>query len=343
MLQTSIERIELPLETPFTISRGTSETVETIVVRLDDGEHVGIGAAAPASRYDESPESVEAILPSLLSIVEENGDPHALDRIAHDMREHAPDEAAARASVSIALHDLVGKRVGLPLYRYLGLDPLEAPRSSYTIGLDEPSRMAEKAAAAVQSGFEILKVKLDEDRPVLRVGAVREVDPAVTIRVDVNEAWNVADALEHLEGISQYDVEFVEQPVSAGDDAGLARIHEASPIPIAVDESCLVASDVPSLADKADIVVVKLMKCGGMREARRIAAVASAHGLESMLGCMVGSNASITAGCHLAPAFDYADLDGSLLLADDPFDGILHSDGRIELESSDPGTGARRR
>jgi L-alanine-DL-glutamate epimerase-like enolase superfamily enzyme len=193
--------------------------------------------------------------------------------------------------------------------------------------------MADEARSATDEGFSLLKVKAGSDRPVARVEAVREAAPESVIRVDANEAWTP----------EVVDVQFVEQPVPADDPDGLARLGERATLPVAADESCLVASDVPRVAPWADVAVVKLAKTGGIREAIRTIHTAHAHGLDVMLGCMVASNASIAAACHLAPMVAYADLDGSLLLAEDPIVGVPIPGGRIDLVGVDrPGTGARR-
>jgi L-alanine-DL-glutamate epimerase-like enolase superfamily enzyme len=174
---------------------------------------------------------------------------------------------------------------------------------------------------------------------------VREATPDVRIRVDANEAWTPREAVRKSAWLADADVEFVEQPVPAEDPEGLQFVYEHSGLPVAADESCRTLSDVPQIADRADIVNLKLMKCGGLREAKRMIATARAHGLEVMLGCMLETNASIAAACHLGPLLDYADLDGALLLADgaDPYEALDLSDGRIELTDDRPGTGARLR
>jgi len=343
-LDTEFERIALDLDDAFSISRGTTERTENVIVRIEDERAVGVGGAAPSERYGETAASAARALPDLLAAVEAVDDPHALARVSRRTTEAAPGEAAARAAVSIAMHDLAGKRLGVPLYRYWGLDPDRAPTSSFTVGLDDPGEMAAKARSAVGAGFPVLKVKLGtvgETRPRECIEAVREATPDATIRVDANEAWAPGEAVEVIEDLAAFGVEFVEQPLPADDPEGLARVQAESPVPIAVDESCLVATDVPAVADRADIVVVKLMKCGGLREAIRTVHAARAHGLEVMLSCMVESNASLAAAAHLAPMADYADLDGSLLLADDPYAGVPMPGGEIDLDALDrPGTGA---
>lgn len=341
-LETSFERVDLPLEFPFTIARGTSETAENVIVRIGDGEHVGVGGAAPSAHYGETVETVEALLPALLEVVEEVGDPHQLGRVERRMRQYVERNPAARCAVSIALHDLVAKRLGLPLHRYWGLDPERTLESSYTIGIAPTEEMREKTATALERGYGTLKVKLGTERDAEIIEAVRAEAPEATIRVDANEAWSPREAVERIEALVDYGIEFVEQPVPAENPEGMRFVRERSALPIAADESCVTLADVPRVAEIADIANVKLMKCGGLREARRMLETARAHGLETMLGCMIESDASIAPACHLVPLLDYADLDGSLLLAEDPYEGVAMPGGRIDLAGlSRPGTGAR--
>jgi o-succinylbenzoate synthase len=341
-LETKFERVSLPLENAFTIARGTQETAENVIVRIEDDEgRVGVGAAAPSAHYGETAATVEAVLPDLLEVVEDVGDPHQLDRIERRMRETVERNPAARCAVSIALYDLVAKRADLPLYRYWGLDPDEAVTSSYTVGIDSTERMAEKTETAVERGYDVLKIKVGTDRDEEIVSTVREHAPEATIRVDANEAWSPREAVRKIDALAEYDLEFVEQPVSADDPEGLKFVRERATLPIAADESCVTLADVPRIADKADIANLKLMKCGGLREAKRMIHAARAHGLEVMLGCMIESNAAIAAAAHLAPLLDYADLDGSLLLESDVYEGVPMPEGDIDLADLDrSGTGA---
>ena len=342
-LETEFERVSLSLEHPFTISRGSQTEAENVIVRIaDEAGMTGVGGAAPSARYGETAATVEAVLPELLSVVEAVDDPHAIREIEAEMAAAIGDNPAARAAVSIAVHDLAAKRLGVPLYRLWGLDPSAAPKTSYTVGLAETERVREKAAAAVAAGYPILKIKLGTDRDRELIDAVREAAPGARLRVDANEAWTPREAVEKSEWLADRDVEFVEQPVPAEDPEGLRFVYERSALPIAADESCVTLSDVPAIADRCDIANLKLMKTGGLPEARRLIAAARAHGLEVMCGCMIESNASIAAAAGLAPLLDYADLDGSLLLAEDPFDGIDMGGGAVRLESQRrAGTGAR--
>ena len=343
-LHTDFERVALPLADAFTISRGTTETAENVLVRVEDGDgNVGLGNAAPSAYYGETADTVEAVLPELLAIVEDVDDPHARERIERRTSEHLGDNPAARAAVSVALADLAGKRFDVPLYRLWGLDPAEAPPTSFTVSVADPEEMRTKAEAVVERGFDVLKVKLgaDDGRDRERVAAVREGAPDARIRVDANAAWTPQEAVATSETLADHDVEFLEQPVAATDLDGLRFVRERGAVPVAADESVVTASDVPQVAEAADIVVAKVMKCGSLRETRRVAHVAHAHDCEAMLGCMIESNASIAAAWHCAPLFEYADLDGSLLLAEDPVAGVTMDGTRTGLGALDrPGTGA---
>jgi L-alanine-DL-glutamate epimerase-like enolase superfamily enzyme len=340
MLSTDFERLSLATADPFGISRGSTDAAGNVLVRVADDDAVGVGAGAPSAYYGESVESAMAALPDLLAAVEDVGDPHAQQAIERRLREIAPDEASARAAVSVAVHDLAARRAGEPLYRRWGLDPDSAPPTSYTVGIDAPERMGEKAERAREAGYPILKVKLGTDDDRARLRAVREAAPDARIRVDANTAWTPEEAISHTRWLAEAGVEFVEQPVAADDIAGLRRVREAGSLPVAADESCVRAADVPRVADAVDIVVVKLDKCGGLRAAARQLLTADAHGLETMLGCMVASDAAIAGACQLAPLADYADLDGALLLAEDPFEGVPMPEGRIDLRAVEAGTGA---
>lgn len=345
-LDTAFETHELPIDGTFTIARGSSETAAAVVVRIDDGDHEGLGAAAPSAYYGESAATAAAVLPELLAAVEDVGDPHATQRIERRLDGVIGGNAAAKSAVLIALADLAGKRLDAPLYRLWGLDPAVVPPTSYTIGSAEPDRMAERARERAADGFDVLKLKVGRDPGTdrRRVAAVREAAPAATIRVDANGGWSPRTAVAATEWLAEQGVQFLEQPVPGDDLAGLATVHERGAVPVAADESCVTPRDVPRLADRCDVIVVKLPKCGGPAAARRQAETAAAHGLETMLGCMVAPAPAIAPAVHLAARFDYADLDGSLLLADDPFDGVPIRDGRHDLSTVDrPGSGARER
>ena len=340
-MSANFERLDLSIDGEFAISRGAQTDVETVVVRVsDDAGQTGIGAAAPTAHYGETADTVTAVLPALLDVVETVDDPLALGRIERRLRETIRDNPAARAAVSVACHDLATRRLGVPLYRHLGLDSGRAPPTSYTVAIDEPEAMAATAETAAAEGYTVLKVKLGTDRDRERVEAVRAAAPDATIRVDANEAWTPHEAVEKSDWLAGLGVEFVEQPIPAEHDDRLPYVHERSALPVAADESCVTLSDVPRVADRVDIVNLKLMKCGCIREAVRMVHAARAQGLEVMLGCMVESTASIAAACHLAPLVDYADLDGALLLAEDAYEGPTYAGGTVTFPDR-PGTGVR--
>jgi L-alanine-DL-glutamate epimerase-like enolase superfamily enzyme len=329
-VQLSVRIEALPLAEPFVIARDTTEVAEVAWVEIEhDGER-GHGEAAPIERYEESAESAAAYLDDAASML--GDDPFALDEILARLPER---EFAARAALDAALHDLGGKLTGLPVWRLLGLRR-EGPPTTWTIGLGEPDEMAAKAERA--SRFRGLKLKLGgrDGKDVGRVAAVREVWPG-PIRVDVNEYWSVDEALESLPPLAALGVDHCEQPLRAGDPGG-AVVRAASPIPIYVDEDCHTLADVVACAERAHGINIKLAKSGGIREAIRMAHAARALGLGVMLGCMVESGLGIAAGASIASLCDHVDLDGNLLIAEDPWPGIELVDG-VQLPSTEPGLG----
>ncbi len=354
-MRLSWETGRLRPEHPFRISRSTRREVGRVWVRVEaDGEVDGRGAgaadgatgrgeAAPTDYYGESVESVVAALERIRPVLAREEDPEAIERTERAMERAAPDAPAARAAVSAALHDLVGRRLGRPLWRLWGLDPSETPTSSFTLGIDEPEVIAAKARTA--AGWPILKVKLgvepERERAILE--AVRREAPDATLRVDANAGWAGADAaLERIRVLEGFGVEFVEQPLPPEDREGLRRVADGSPMPVVLDESCRISADVPGLRGLCHGVNVKLAKCGGPREAIRAIHTARSCGLGVMLGCMVESTLGVAPAMHLAPLADWVDLDGPALLAEDPFRGPRLVDGRIGL-GPEPGLGVEPR
>ncbi|MGH7534991.1 MAG: dipeptide epimerase, partial [Gemmatimonadales bacterium] len=246
---------------------------------------------------------------------------------------------AARSALSAALHDLVGKRLGVPVYRLWGLDPSRAPRSTFTIGVDTPERIRAKVLEAEQ--YPILKVKLGTDRDVEILRTIRDAT-SKELRVDANCGWTVKQALRMLPVLAEFGVTVLEQPLPPQELDGLATITRRADIPVIADESCETAADIPPLVGKVDGINIKLAKCGGLREAVRMIAIARAHGLMVMVGCMIESSLGITAAAHFTPLVDFVDLDGAALLADDPFVGATIDGGQVCLPDG-PGLGVRRR
>ncbi len=244
---------------------------------------------------------------------------------------------AARAALEIAAHDIIGKRFQRPVHQLFGLDPADAPDTVMSIGLDEPDVMLAKARDA--AGFATLKIKLDRDTDLEIVRDIKETTGSA-ITVDANCAWPPVEAIEKIKVLADIGVEFVEQPVAAKDIDGLRLVRRHADVPVFADESCPTSAQIPLVADAVDGVVIKLMKCGGLVEAVRMARMARDRGLSTMIGCMLESSLAITAAAHIAPLMDWADLDSGLLLADDPFVGVGIDNGRMTLPI-EPGLGVR--
>jgi L-alanine-DL-glutamate epimerase-like enolase superfamily enzyme len=220
-----------------------------------------------------------------------------------------------------------------------GLDPCLAPKSTFTIGLDTPERIKAKVREA--DAYPILKVKLGTDRDLEILRAIRDATDK-EIRVDANCGWTVKRALQMLPALDEFGVTVLEQPLVPHDIEGLAAVTAHADIPVIADESCLTTVDIPRLVGKVDGINIKLAKCGGLREALRMIAVARAHGMMVMVGCMIESSLGITAAAHLTPLVDIVDLDGAALLADDPFIGATIDAGQVTLPTG-AGLGVRRR
>jgi L-Ala-D/L-Glu epimerase / N-acetyl-D-glutamate racemase len=337
-LRMDVEVLELRTKHPFIIARGGQSDYRTAWVRLADQDgHEGWGEAAPSKFYGETVESVAAALKLYGSALPD--DPFNLEDAELRWATMLRGNAAARAALSAALHDLVGKRLGIPVYRLWGLDPCQAPKSTFTIGLDEPERIKSKVREAEQ--FPILKVKLGTDRDLEILRAIRDTTDK-EIRVDANCGWTVKGAIRMLPVLEEFGVTVLEQPLPPEDLDGLATITAQAEIPVIADESCKTVADIPPLIGKVDGINIKLAKCGGLREALRMIAVARAHGLMVMVGCMIESSLGISAAAHFTPLVDIVDLDGAALLSNDPFVGAHIDGGQVSLPSG-PGLGVKRR
>ena len=338
-LRLDSEVITLKTKHPFTIARGGSSDYRVVWVRLTaaDGTE-GWGEADPSSYYGETADTVLAALPKLAPLLPD--DPFDLEDAERRIAAAAPTQSGAvRAALSAALHDLVGKRLGQPLWRLWGLSTGRIPVSSFTIGLDTPERMQAKVREADQ--YPVLKIKLGTDRDEAILETIRAATTK-PLRVDANAGWSRERALAMLPVLKDYGVEFLEQPLAPDDLDGLAALKRRAVLPIVVDESCIVAADIPRVAGSVDGINIKLAKCGSLREALRMIAAARAHGLLVMVGCMIETSLGITAAAHFTPLVDAADLDGAALTANDPFVGASIDGGRISLPEL-PGLGVRRR
>ncbi len=330
-VEARIARVELA-ET-FVISREAADYADVLEVAVSHDGVTGFGEGAPISRYGESGESAKAFVDAHAELL--GDDPFALEELGARLGE-IPGEQAAKAALDGALHDLQGKLLGAPVFRLLGL-PRAGPPTSWTVWLGDPDEMARRAEKAAPS-FLRLKLKLGggDGLDVERVRAVRGVTE-LPLQVDVNEWWSLDEAVEALPELRRLGVEYCEQPLRAGDEGGRV-LRERSPVPIYVDEDCHVLGDVASCAEIAHGINIKLSKSGGIREAIRMAHAARALGLGVMLGCMLESGLSTAAGCCVAPLCDHVDLDGNLLLREDPWPGVTFADG-VQIPSESPGLG----
>jgi L-alanine-DL-glutamate epimerase-like enolase superfamily enzyme len=335
-------RIRLRVADTFRTAKARRADKETLWVQLSLDGITGWGEAVPMDTYRQTLQSAEAALAEIKLWFEESGpqDPLAVEAITRELLARFDDQRAAVAAVDAALHDWIGKRHSISTVRWLGLDGLPLPLTSFSIGIDEPDAVARKVRAAAT--YPILKLKLGTDRDEAILAAVRREAPDKRVRVDANGAWSVDEALAKLPMLARYGVEFVEQPIPPGDNAGLRRLREAEVCPIVADESCIRPADVPALAGCVNGVNIKLSKCGGIREGLRVLHAARACGLKVMLGCMIESSLGIAAAAQLAPLADWLDLDGHLLLAGDPFEGIGGAAGRLTIGVG-PGLGVRQR
>jgi L-Ala-D/L-Glu epimerase / N-acetyl-D-glutamate racemase len=328
--------VTVRLAETFTISRESVDEVELVEVEIRHRGVSGFGEAAPSERYDESAASALAFVESHADQL--GDDPFALEEIGNRLAAE-PGQQSAKAALDIALHDLCGKLVDLPVWRMLGLER-SGPPTSWTIGLGDPDEMARKAERAV--GFKRLKLKLGgrDGLDIDRVRTVRSVTD-LPLQVDVNEYWTLEEAFDALPQLASLGVEYCEQPLEAGNTMGGPELKRGSPVPIFVDEDCHTAADLPRCARIAHGVNVKLAKSGGIREALRTVHAARALGLRVMLGCMIETGIGISAGAQIGSLFDHLDLDGNLLLADDPWPGVEFVDG-VQVPADAPGLGVGR-
>jgi L-Ala-D/L-Glu epimerase len=337
------EILELRTREPFHIARPTDPYGRRNVwVRIIDEDGLeGWGEAAATPYYGDTADTVSAVLPTYARALESVTDPTALERIERDVLVQAGRNPAARTAISAALHDLVGKRLGAPVWRIWGLDPATTPRSSFTLGMAGPEETREKARQNAHRP--VLKIKVGRPDDEGRLRAIREEAPDAVVYVDANTAWTAKEALRQIDMMEELGVAFVEQPLHPDDHDGFRLLRRRARLPIVADESCETVADIPRLLGAVDGINIKLAKAGSLREAVRMVHVARAHGMVVMLGCMLQSTLGIAAAIQLAPLVDYLDLDGALLLANDPFDGPgMEEDGSIRF-NDEPGLGVTRR
>jgi L-alanine-DL-glutamate epimerase-like enolase superfamily enzyme len=317
-MQLSIDIVSFALEKPFAITGHVFETTETVRVTLSDGEARGRGEAVGVYYLDETAESMAAQLESV-----------AADFVASDgtgIQTLLPP-GGARNALDCAWWDLRAKRAGRTVWQLLGLEPSELT-TVFTLGIAEPAVMAQWARAAMR--FPHLKIKLDADRPIERLEAIRAARPDATLVVDVNQGWNFAELREHLPHCQRLGVAMIEQPLPRGGDECLEEFH--SPVPLGADESCLHLGEFACASRRYDVLNIKLDKCGGLTEGLALVKAAQAAGMELMVGNMTGTSLSMAPSYVIGQYCRFVDIDGPLLLARDIEDGLVYHDGgRVAL------------
>jgi L-alanine-DL-glutamate epimerase-like enolase superfamily enzyme len=323
--------VQLALAEEFGIARGSRTTQAVVQVELEHDGLTGRGEAAPVYYRGESAESAAAFLADAAPRL--GDDPFALEEVLAALE----GDAAGRSALDAALHDWIGRRLGVPVWRLLGLSR-RVPPTSYTISIDTLDGTRGRAHRARR--YRSLKVKVGGPDDLARLEAVR-AESTAPLRVDANEGWTLEQARELVPALVELGVELVEQPFPAEDLDSFRALRELSPRPpVVVDEGCHDLSDVAACAAYGDAINIKLAKCGGLREAVRMVHAARALGLRAMLGCMIESELGIAPAAQIASLFDWVDLDGHLLLADRPFSGLELVDGRV-LPADAPGLGVK--
>lgn len=331
----SFEPYELKLKHVFTVSSFSRSTTPDVQVRIDYDGYTGYGEASMPPYLGQTVESVCSFLKKV--DLEQFPDPFCIDDILNYIDSLSDGDSAAKAAVDIALHDLVGKIIGAPWHRMLGLNPKKTPNTTYTIGIDT-DEMVKLKTREVAGQFKILKVKLGTPRDREMIRAIREVSD-LPIAVDVNQGWkNKKKALDEIFWLQEQGIVMVEQPMPKEMPDANAWLTERSPLPTFADEAIQRLKDIPAIKGAYTGINIKLMKCTGMREAWKMMNYARAEGMKVMIGCMTETSCAIAAAAQLSPAVDFADLDGNLLIANDIFRGTTVVDGKITLNQL-PGIG----
>ncbi|MDA1192245.1 MAG: dipeptide epimerase [Candidatus Poribacteria bacterium] len=328
--------VNLQLRHPFQTGRSAAEpTRRNLHVRIG----AGMGEAAPTPYYGETLESVQNAVNRYAAVLKNVDEDAPIERVAALMKTTLGGNASARAAIESALWDRLGRRLNVPLHKVWGIDGTTIAPTSYTIGLDSLDVMQEKVRQA--EPYKILKVKLGTPYDIEIIRAIRELTDK-PIRVDANTAWSPKKAVRLCEQLAELGVELVEQPVAADDWDGLKFVRENSPIPIIADESCRTAQDIRRLAGCVDGINIKLAKCGGVSEALTMIRLARVFQMRVMVGCMIETSIGIGMMAQLAALADYVDLDGHLLIVNDPYQGPALTDGAFTLPDA-PGIGTRYR
>jgi L-alanine-DL-glutamate epimerase-like enolase superfamily enzyme len=327
----------LKLRHTWTTVMSSSDYRDTLFVKLTRDGITGVGEGAPIIRYKESAETAKRALGGILPLLE-GANPWHFRTLLNDVSRQIEGEYAAKAALDIALLDWAGQKLGIPVYRLLGLDPNAAPVTTFSIGIDDPATTRKKVEEA--AAFPVLKIKVGLGKDEATIEAVRAVTNK-PLRTDANEGYKTKEeAVERISFLEKHGVEFIEQPLAADNLEDMNWIRKRVHMPIFADEACLHLNDVPKVAQHFDGINVKVDKAGGLLAAMRMIELARSLGLKVMIGCMVSSSVAVTGAAHLSPLVDYADLDGNLLISNDPYEGVLVEKGRLVLPDR-PGLGLK--
>lgn len=319
----------------WTIARNSSDYKDNVFVKIEKDGIIGLGEAAPNIRYGEDHKKTTDRINGVKDLFNKHDLWHFVD-LKEDIFSSITDQNCARCALDIAIMDWVGKKLNIPLYKLWGLDKSRTPQTSFSIGIDTPEVIKRKVRDAEK--YPLLKVKVGKDNDEEIIEAVRSVTDK-PIRVDANEGWKSKEvALEKIKWLQTMGIEFIEQPMPSKMIEETRWLRDRVDIPIVADEAVKNSADIPKLAEAYDGINIKLMKAGGVQEAMRMIHLAKSLDMKIMLGCMIESSIAIAAAAHLSPLVDWADLDGNLLLREDPFVGVKVEKGKLIL-NDEPGLG----
>ena len=318
----------------FGISRSSNDYYDIVYFYIVDGGIIGRGEAAPSKRYNETTEKILSVLDKGILLPEYC---ESADQLWKNIKPQLSGVSALEAAANMAIWDWRGQKENKAVYDILGFNIDELPSTSYTISIGDMSELDEKIE--LSNPYNILKVKLgtpNNDKEI--INQIRQYTNKL-IRVDANEGWTLDNAKEMSYWLADRNVEFIEQPFKAKMLNETRMLKEFSPLPLFADENSIVSSDIPKIVDCFDGINIKLMKCGGIDEALNMIKIAKKLNMKIMLGCMVESSVGITAAAHLASIVDVVDLDGNLLISNDPYAGVSIKDGRLTLSANNIGMG----
>ncbi|UCE67152.1 MAG: dipeptide epimerase [Candidatus Zixiibacteriota bacterium] len=327
------EEYDIHLINTFRTTHGARDVMQILIVNIDEG----LGEASPVHYYGEDLNTVRNFINKAAGKIDI--DPFQLEKLSFDLEKVGAFNYSAKAAIDMAMHDLTAKKLGIPLYKFFGITPRTDLATSFTISISDPDTM--KKQTEKNKGYHVYKVKVGVPGDIEMIEAVRDATDA-KIRVDANEGWNVKEAISKIRKLEKLDVEFIEQPLHRDDFDGFRILRSKTELPIIVDEGVFRSTDIPKYVGLADGINIKLSKSGGVREGMKMISVARAHKMKVMIGCMVETSVGITAAAQIASLADYADLDGNILISDDPFKGVEIVNGYIKLPDG-PGLGVVKR